>query len=127
MFEAVCILVGEARRLCGLAHVGRDYEEDASCEEMLLVFTEAAPGPRLSWLGGPCYTPHEEGGGCRAADAAGHFYYKEVATSKSREWLESLARLCDAVYITGTKVRHCGTRASQGAAAVGRWKVEGVV
>ena len=92
MFAAMFIQVGEARRLCGLAHVGREDEEDASCEEVLLVFAEAAPRPRLPGLGGARHTPHEEGGRRRAFDAAGHFYSKKVAPSKSREGPQGLAR-----------------------------------
>ena len=73
--------MGEARRCCCVAHVGREDEEDASCEEVLLVFAEAAPRPRLPGLGGARHATIEEGGCCRAVDAAGHRYSPEVAPS----------------------------------------------
>ena len=106
--------------------MGRENEEDASCEEVLLVFAEAAPGPRLPRVGGARYSSIQEGGRCRAVDAAGHCNSKEVATSKSLEGFESVARLRGRMCCIGTEVRYCGKSASKGAAAVGRRKVEGI-
>ena len=106
--------------------MGREDEEDACRTTVLLVFTEAAPGPRLPRLGGPRFPFNEEGGRRRAVDAAGHCNSTKVATSESREGPAGLARLRGRVHIPRKEVRDCGKGASKGAAAVGRWTIEGI-
>ena len=127
MFAAVFIQVGEARRSRRMAHVGRENEEDACRTTVLLVFTEAAPGPRLSRVGSARFPFNKEGGRYYTVDAAGHFYFTKVATSQSREGFESVARLRGRMCSVGTEICDRRKSASKGAAAVGCREVEGVL
>ena len=98
----VFIQVGEARRLCGLAHVGGEGAPDAFGATVLLALLQETPRPRLPGLGGPRHATIEEGGCYRTFDAAGHRDSPEVAPPGPREGPKGLARFCARVHSIGT-------------------------